>query len=274
MSARRTMRGLALGLAVAMAASLAAAEKRQFAGQSLELAAPQGFCQLDPAQPRDRIAIQNMEQLQAGRNAVALLFADCGELGDFRAGKLDLIPHGGSILLPLQEGEVVAARGYTREKFLAEATAQFPSMDMAAVKEEVTERIKKAGGSVEAAQLEMLGSLRQDETAIYLGFLNRASEANASAVLSINAMTLVNLLPVSIVMVSPYAGEATIQDLLDRERRALLDLIAANAATDGSAQAGRWLGVDWRSVGAAALTGAVIASLAFGLVALIRRRRA
>jgi hypothetical protein len=146
---------------------------------------------------------------------------------------------------------------------------------MAALKSEARDRVGGVGVKIETAQIQSLGALRRDESGIYLGFLIQPGQSIDQPVLSVNALTLVNSLSISIVMVRPYLGDATVEQVLGAEHEALKALIAANAASEAATAPGWfWLGIDWREVAISGLIGAVIAVAIGGLLVLFRAWRA
>jgi len=271
----RRWAGAGLLLAPLALAHPVLAEPMVFAGQSVDIVTPSGSCTLDPGRSDDAALFKQMEQAQAGRNRVVKIFADCAELGDFRAGKRSGIVHQGMVLLPLQDGEIALAPGLTRAEFLDQFAAAFPAIDMAAVKTETQERVGGIGVKIDTGQIKSLGSLRRDESGVYLWFLIEPGQSVEQPVLTISAVTLVNSLPISIVLVRPYLGDATVEEGLDAGHEALKDLIAANAATESAAASGwHWLGIDWSGVAMSALIGALIAGAGGGVLALVQARRA
>jgi hypothetical protein len=273
--ASRVARGLAAATVfVGLAMQAAAAEQMVFAGQTLNIEPPAGYCALDRSRAAEASLLAAQEGAQRDANRIALAFAECNDLAKAReSGTYDLAAYG-MVLVPLQHGNVVKYTG-SRPAFVADAAKQFGDFDADKAMETAKARIKESGVTVTG--LRMLGVLAKDDTALYLGVtldgVADASGGSPQRVLGIVALTLVNEIAVSINIYQAGANEDAIPAMIARDKAIVAALIAANA--DLEAQSMRWvvMGIDFSGVGSAALTGALIGALVGVVLFLMKRLR-
>jgi len=273
--ASRSARWLAaVSIAAALAAQAASAEQMVFAGQTLDIEPPAGYCAVDRGRAAEASLLAAQEGAQRDANRIALVFVECRDLAKAReSGTYDLSDYG-MVLLPLQRGNVVKYTG-TRPGFVAEAAKQFGDFDADKALETAKARIKEAGVTVTG--MRMLGVLGRDDTALYLGIaLDGAADAagrSPQRVLGIIALTVVNEIAVSINVYRAGASEDAIPAMIAQDKANVAALIAANAGLE--AESRRWvvMGIDLSGVGDAALTGAAIGALVGAVLFLLKRWR-
>lgn len=202
------------------------AETFTFAGQSVVLDVPEGYCRLDPANTADAQYIDAMKKVQEGRNYIVFMFASCDGLTAARAGKLDQLADSGAVMIIMNGGNVVAVPGMPRSQFIDEASRQVAVADTASLGNELRQRSEQAGLGVDLGGMKLLGVLKKDDLGVYIGFLLPPSAgANAQSVMSINAITLVNSLPVSVALGRPVVKEGVADELLAIEQSTVKRLI-------------------------------------------------
>jgi hypothetical protein len=119
--------------------------------------------------------------------------------------------------------------------------------------------------------------LKKDAFGTYIGFLLPAGAGtNAKPIMSINAITLVNGLPVAVAVGRPIDKEGVADELLAVDEGALKQLIEANAASETAAEPGSESGssFDWGEVLQYGVIGAVAGGLGAAIGQFIRRRKA
>ena len=268
---RSTFLTLILAALVAAPWSPAAAETFTFAGQSVVLDAPAGYCRLDPANTTDAQYIEAMKKVQEGRNHIVFMFAGCDGLTAARAGKVDQLSDSGAVMIVMNGSRIVAVPGMTRARFVDEASRQVAAADTAGLRDELRKRTKEAGLGVDLGGMKVLGVLKKDELGVYIGFLlPSGAGANAQSIMTINAITLVNSLPVSVVIGRPVVKEGVADDLLAIEQSTVKRLIDANAAIEAAAPEPESF---WGGVLRSALIGGVVAGLGGAVFQFIQRRR-
>ena len=273
--ASRVARGLAAAIVfVGLAMQAAAAEQMVFAGQTLNIEPPAGYCALDRSRAAEASLLAAQEGAQRDANRIALAFVECNDLAKARqSGTYDLAAYG-MVLVPLQHGNVVKYTG-SRSGFVAEAAAHFGDFDADKAIETAKARIKESGVTVTGVR--MLGVLAKDDAALYLGVtLDGVADASGGSprrVLGIVAFTLVNEIAVSINIYQAGASEDAIPAMIAQDKANVAALIAANANLE--AESRRWvvMGIDLSGVARAALMGAAAGALVGAVLFLLKRLR-
>ncbi|HVM81049.1 MAG TPA: hypothetical protein VMU06_18660 [Stellaceae bacterium] len=273
--ASRVARGLAAAIVfVGLAMQAAAAEQMVFAGQTLNIEPPAGYCALDRSRAAEASLLAAQEGAQRDANRIALAFVECNDLAKARqSGTYDLAAYG-MVLVPLQHGDVVKYTG-SRSGFVAEAAAHFGDFDADKAIETAKARIKESGVTVTGVR--MLGVLAKDDAALYLGVtLDGVADASGGSprrVLGIVAFTLVNEIAVSINIYQAGASEDAIPAMIAQDKANVAALIAANANLE--AESRRWvvMGIDLSGVARAALMGAAAGALVGAVLFLLKRLR-
>lgn len=266
---------LALAGSGSLLSSSARAEDFSFAGRSIRLDAPAGWCRLDPKNEADDQLIQNARRIQDGRNYVVLVFSDCQQLGALHSGNLTGYLATGAILIPLQHGQIAAVPNRSRAGFIDEVTRELGAVDMDQIRDELRGRVADGGAGIDVDGFKSLGVLRKDELGVYPGFLLPAPpQFSVKTLLAINALTMVNGLPVSVVITRPADSAATMDRMLAEEQEILRALIAANAGIEAAApepaSSFAW-DIDWNQVLRTSFIGAMVGGL-IGAVGYAMRR--
>ncbi|HUH86002.1 MAG TPA: hypothetical protein VLX85_15440 [Stellaceae bacterium] len=250
--------------------SSAAAETVNFAGRSVVLDVPEGYCRLDPANTTDAQYIDAMKKVQEGRNYIVFMFASCDGLKAARAGKLDQLTDSGAVMVIMNGGNIVAVPSMTRPQFIDEASRRVAVADTASVRNELRQRTEQVALGVDLGGMKVLGVLKKDDLGVYIGFLLPPSAgANAPSIMSINAISLVNSLRISVVIGRPVVREGVADELLTIEQRTVKRLIAANAATEAASAESDSEG----GILEYAIIGAAVGGIGVPLGLLLRRSR-
>jgi hypothetical protein len=231
----------AMGAAVftaSFAAGPAAAQTSQGTTQSaalklgVALPLPQGHCPMSEQQPAEREIIELTRQINQGRNFVMAMFADCGELESLRGEGRALDNYGG-YLAPISAGTEPLAM--PRGQFLAAIAKAFAQQDpVAAIEDEMRERVERADLALEVGEMAGLGLIHQDDTAVYTGVIQSLvmEDGSSERVVAITGITLVQGHPVSVNLFAPFRDSATVETLLVAQRQNLARFVAANAVTN------------------------------------------
>ena len=224
---------VALGLGASLLAAMvtaAGAKDRHVAsvlGADIVLSIPQGYCALDRNNPVDEETITTLEQVNAGRNTVLLMFADCKQLERLRTTGQSL-SNSGVYLAPASARSPVKM---SRSQFVREIAQVFKQRDLVEKwSEEGTRRVNAQDAGVEVERNVNLGLLHSDDTAVYTGVvqtLHVEGEGKAQ-IATVGGLTLVRRRVVSVNLSAPYSGKATVKSLLSTQRDLVKALLAAN----------------------------------------------
>ncbi|MBV9522549.1 MAG: hypothetical protein JO010_07135 [Alphaproteobacteria bacterium] len=257
---KRWLLGIVALSAFSVAAAAEDAKRLEFAGRAILLAPPEGYCPLDPINPRAAQIVDNTAALQAGRNKLVLTFADCAELQEFRDGKRDGFAHHGIVLVALEDGEVRPAE-MPRADFIATVARSVPGVDTGALLAELRGRLAAADGHAVVNELKSLGVLDRDADALYVGLVI----AGDARKLAVTAITTLDEIPVSISLYEPFTDTADVTRLLAAQRANTHALVAMNEGLAEQHQT--WPGLDR---GTALLIAAI--GLALGALSALTRR--
>jgi hypothetical protein len=251
------------------------AELFTFAERPIQLDMPRGWCRIDPKKSTDAPFYHGLEAMQQGRNQIVTVFADCQQPGAAHSGTFRGIFVTGAIMIPLQGGKIVAVPSADRAEFVAEAGRALGAVDIDKMRGELRDRFARAGAAgVDVDEIKSLGVLRKDEVGVYPGFLMPAPPPSTiKTMMAINALTMINHLPVSVVITRPADRAGTVDAMLAEEHEILRGLIAANAGIEAAAPkpAPRASGIDWSEALRKGLIGAIIGG-AIGALGYVAKR--
>jgi hypothetical protein len=273
----RTVLGFVLAVLVAGSVPLSSprAELFTFAERSIQIDMPRGWCRIDPKKPMDAPFFHNLEAMQQGRNQIVMVFADCQQLGAAHSGTFKGFFVTGAIMIPLQGGGIATVPSVNRAAFAEDAAREFGSVDIDKMRGELRERFARAGATgLDVDSIKSLGVLKKDELGIYPGFLMPApAPSTVKTLMAINALTMINQLPISVVVTRPADRAGTADAMLAEEHEILRGLIAANAGIEAAAPKPvlRASGFDWGEVLRKGLIGAIVGG-AIGAVGYAARR--
>ena len=235
----RAIAGLWAGFGLLLALSLAAsntvlAAPYEVAGRALDIEAPQSYCIVDPGVPSEADLFGSMEDANAGRNRVLVVFVDCDELESWRRGETAFLQRYGTVLTPIEQ---TVYPGMARGMFLEELRAAMggtPPVGSVAGQG----RLLEAAPALEVGQSESLGILEADDLALYAGIARKLEfEGRAMVMLGVFSMTLVNAVPLSINLYEPVEDEGSVGRLIAQHRRFLERLFERNRTIRGGTAA-------------------------------------
>ena len=162
----RVVAGLWAGVGFLLALSPATsnpalAASYQVAGRALDIEAPQSYCVLDPGIPAEAELFGFIEDANAGRNRVLVVFVDCDELESWRRGEMATLQRYGNVLTPIEQTIYPdMARGVFLDE-LSIAMGGNPPLGSEAGQL----RLREAAPALEIGQSESLGILEADDVA-------------------------------------------------------------------------------------------------------------
>jgi len=168
-------RSSALALSVAAVLATAAPLRAETVtveidGASLSLTLPAGHCPLERGNAADRGVIETVERVVASSNRVLAAFADCQQRAEFRAGGRTVLDDYGQYMTPLRGGRV----GLPPDAFARQMTDVFKQQGAALIQgaeADTRERIATLRLGIRMGENKMLGVLRTDERASYIGLV-------------------------------------------------------------------------------------------------------
>ena len=188
-------------------------------GAAITLAVPAGHCPLDRSNATDRTVIETVERAVATSNRVLVAFAECGQLAEVRAGQRRVLDDFGQYMSPLRGGKV----DIDSAAFAQRMTEVFKSQGAQLIQgaeAETREKIAAMRIGVRMGENRLLGVLRTDQRASYLGIVQNLGlpDGSSKIQLGIVAMGVVKQRIVSLNLYTPFAegpsGAATTLKLL------------------------------------------------------------
>jgi hypothetical protein len=273
--ARRIAAGI-IAAALLLPLSAANALTVNVAGQDIVLTAPTRSCVFDRAEASDRKIIAELEQRNAGKNDVLIVFGDCRSMARARRG--DGVPFvDGQILSPYDKGAPRVHDTRSRAEVVQEVAAVMPKLAWQDIARDAAENWKSRGQTMPTDGLKPLGVLDSDQDAIYFGIImaSQSPDGRITTVACVVGVTLVNKVMLSINLYRVYAGQGTIDALLKEQRQNIRALIKANEMTPHVAEpvAARGSSIDWQEIGVSSAIGSAIFVGLFGLYTLFQRLR-
>jgi hypothetical protein len=174
---------------------------------------PAGYCELDRKESRDALFVDAIADAMGQETRILAAFAACEQLAVWRKGLLTYLRDYGFLTVARADEARTVTDG--RPAILrALATA------LRAASPEVSDQ----------PGIDHLGVLHADDRAVYLGLVTEVEtpEGRLRGALEVSAMTLIRGKLVSYVLYGEFAGRASIDAMLGRQRADLDRLIAAN----------------------------------------------
>ena len=205
----------------------------QVDGVSLTLALPAGHCPLERSHQADRVLIETVEKVVQASNRVLASFAECTQRDDFRAGRRQVLDDYGQYMSPLRGGQTpMPAPEFARQ--MAQVFQQQGAQIMQGAEADTRERIGTLKLGIRMGENRLLGVLRTDERASYLGLVQNLGLPDGSTKLQVGvaAFGVVKQRIVSLNMYSPFAegptgAEATLK-LLEKSTQTYGEMTNAN----------------------------------------------
>jgi hypothetical protein len=238
------------------------------------LAPPDGYCALDAGKRDERNTILQQRSMLGMAGEMPIVFADCGQLNDLRAGRATTLDNFGSLTIDKTNGKIVPLYGVSRQQFVNQVVDAIRKSGLERLKDETDASVARVGLNVKidtsAARL-----LDHDDTAIYVGgTLTIARNGGTPASRdSIHAMTVVNGLKVGIEIARPSIGDTSLKLLLEQQHKNIAALLKANAANDTTTTVtSAWF--DWRAIPIVAALFAPIVLILAVVLRTTKRRNA
>jgi len=222
---------LALVLALPAAAQ---AIRVRIDGASISLVLPAGHCRLERGKASDRHVITTVERVTAKTNRVLAVFADCGELEAFRAGRQATLDNFGQYMTPKKGNRIKL----TPAAFAQQMTEFFKSQGaeiLRGAEADTRERIGTLRIGIAMGETRMLGVLRTDERASYLGIVQNLKLADGTSKLQVGVSGF-GLIKERVVTLNLYSrftegpvGAETTMKLLEKATQSFAATTDANA---------------------------------------------
>ncbi len=221
---RRWAERAVLATAVLAAAGAARAEVLDLYGESIEVAAPPGFCAFDVMRPAEAQIIRGIEQETGGRSVLLTAFASCQDLVEMRAGKGTALARMGQIFVgPRSSLPPDLAPG--RRAYLERAAKDFNPV----AKEHLPEAVAEFQEDSKGAAAAVVGSLGRDDNAVYSVLVAGTKE---KPIVGIIGITLIHNLPTNLTIYGNYTGPETFSALLADTQSGIVNLLSNNGALD------------------------------------------
>lgn len=156
----------------------------EIGGASITLAVPDGHCLLDRSHAADRAMIETVERVVAGSNRVLAAFADCDQRAEMRAGRRAVLDDFGQYMTPLRGGTInMRPAAFARQ--MTEIFKQQGAQIMEGAEADTRERIGGLKLGIRLGENRMLGVLRTDERASYVGIVQNLGLPDGSTKLQV-----------------------------------------------------------------------------------------
>jgi hypothetical protein len=200
---------LSLSFSAAQAGQIAVGEAR------VAFAPPAGYCELDSKQSRDTLFVDAVAGAMGPETRILAAFAACDQLAVWRKGLLTYLRDYGFL--------TVARADEAR-------TIRDSRSDVMGALAQALRTVSPEPAAADQARIDHLGVLHQDDRGVYYGLVAQVEtpEGEVRDALEVNAMTLIRGKLVSYVLYGEFAGRASIDAMLGRQRADLDRLIAAN----------------------------------------------
>lgn len=200
-------------------------------GSSVKLLIANGDCALERSNPTDKRAIELVESLIAGNNQLHLSETSCGNLMDWRAGKLATLRE----YRQVQSGLALQKQNFTgQEKAVIAANCNAirkqggALLDAAA--SSIKQRLEVAEKQALIQNLSLLGALDEDDYGCYVGLLikGQTEQGAPKTQLCVFATTVLNGKMVFLYHYSDKLDEAEIDRLLNGRKATAKAHVEAN----------------------------------------------
>jgi hypothetical protein len=204
------------------------------AGARVALVLPAGHCLLERSHETDRLVIETVERVVASSNRVLAAFADCDQRTEFRARTRQVLDDYGQYMTPLRGNRVNMAPAEFARQMTDVFKAQGAQM-MQGAEADTRERIATLRLGIRMGENRMLGVLRTDERASYIGLVQNLSLPDGSTKLQVGvaAFGVMKQRVVSLNLYSRFeegpVGAATTIKVLEKSAQTYAETSGANA---------------------------------------------
>jgi hypothetical protein len=202
-------------------------------GASLTLMLPAGHCPLERKNPSDRKVIQAVERLSAKTNRVLILFADCVERAAFRAGTQATLDNFGQYMTPRKGVRTKLAPAAFAQQMTEELKSQGAEV-LRGAEADTRERIGTLKLNIRMGETRVLGVLRTDDRAAYLGIVLAGTTDTGASKLTAG-VTAFGVVKGRVVLLNLYSrftegpiGAETVVKLLDKSTQTFAATAEAN----------------------------------------------
>ena len=225
MPRHRVVHWLAGLAALACFGSDASAESYTYQGHTLKYAVPPGYCLVNPQGVIGGQAFALMQKAAGDDVKFIVLYFDCEEFTSLAATHTTPIRHGGGIAIPKSGESILVRDDETRRDEIDRQVAKFAVIDLAWVNAQLKLKAEERGVVFNELQDIRLGD--RDNVAAYAALVD-AGDGAKPPMISVNAMSLTDQLPIRNIMIAPATDPNVVQTLLDQQRRYMRWLIAQN----------------------------------------------
>ena len=207
------------------------------AGRTVRLVVAPGQCAFDRNQAADRRIFDLASRAIAGQNELLLHTGECRNLAELRAGRARSLNDFAQAQVSIQLKTVELA-GREAESVLAVCNELRNQGDKIAkdVNTDIKDRVRNLQSGIAVNETRSLGILAEDNTACYSGIiLNIADSISKSRlIVGVYAITVLSGRLLFLYRYAADPGDGALQRLLDQQRKAVADHLAANP-TPGAA---------------------------------------
>lgn len=204
------------------------AQEAWIASTSIKLMAPQGQCALSNEKDEEARLIAKLQELHAKTNQLLAVYADCGELAQFRSGKLEMFDNFASYVTPIDARNAVVPPEILRK--VCTGLRAKTDQDLAAILQRRNADIERLFQDVKINEAKFLGVLAEDPSVCYSGQLQKLATASGREKVqaTIVAVILLKQKLITYLLYTPYRSADTIFNLLRKHKLNVDALIAAN----------------------------------------------
>lgn len=201
---------------------------------TLALPVPGGACSLAEANPADAEFLKWTRHIHVGWGGVRTMFADCRELTALRENGARPLHHGAYILadhrIAMPGSFVGHFEDLPRTRAVALVAEALRDRDPTVPSLASNPYVMATGARGELGQqrLRYLGVLETTDSAVYIGTLE-SLVFEGETLATVYGLTPVGGWLVGVSLSAPYAGDETVDRLLDRQRRNIRQLIDVNS---------------------------------------------
>jgi hypothetical protein len=233
-----------LRVTIALVASLAivgfaVAKDAQIGSATLTLPSPDGYCELTDKEPSDARVLKEVGNLVAGsQNELLSMSADCSQLEAWRAAKLPALDDYVQYQTPMDLKDSDVPRAEAVKGLCANFRTEGEKTS-AGVLPDLNSRFEKAYKGAKFNEASFLGVLAEDDNACYYGLVLklRTEIGDEKTQVTVAAATAVKGKVIYYNLYTVYRdGADTLTAALDRHRRNVPALLAANGELSGSGE--------------------------------------
>jgi len=223
---------LAVALLVALVSLPCLAKEASVGQTSITLTTPSGQCELDPNQPGDAARLQSTESALAGvGNRLLAFYADCKQLGDWRAGKRRQFEDFAQYQMTVATIDAPApAAPEEALKELCSHLRQEGERTMSGLASDIKTRVEQIVRGVTINQMRFLGVVAEEPGACYAAMVQRLKGEGGKdmTIVAVYATMFIKGKVVHYYLYSPYRSAQTVTGLLARHKANVAALLAAN----------------------------------------------